>query len=190
VHHRTRTSIARLAALAAALTLLAAAVPAPAAAGSGHPCGPIRAIAGEASQATVESAVLCLLNRHRARHRLKPLKSNRRLVRAARAHAQDMVARQFFSHVSPEGRDFLFRIRATGYTRARRWIVGENIAWGSHELSMPEVIVRNWMTSPTHRRNVLSRRFREIGVAASWGAPARAQPPAATYVTTFGRVTR
>ena len=190
MHHRTRTRLTALAALATALTLLAAAVPAPAAAGSRHRCGAIRAIAGDAPPATLERTVLCLLNRHRARHRLKPLRTNRKLARAARVHAQDMVARRFFAHVSPDGRDFVSRIRATGYTRARRWVVGENIAWGSRELSMPEVVVRNWMTSPAHRENVLSRRFREIGVAVTWGAPASAPPPAATYVTTFGRVTR
>jgi uncharacterized protein YkwD len=187
---RARIPRRALVAFAAAVAILPASAAAPASAGSASGCGPVLATAGQVPQAALERATLCLLNRQRARRKLRPLKSNRRLARAARVHAEDMIVRRFFAHVSPEGRDFIARIRDTGYLRVRRWLVGENIGWGSQERSTPEHAVRLWMASPTHRANVLSRRYREIGIAVAWGAPAPALGTAATYVTTFGRVTR
>jgi uncharacterized protein YkwD len=64
--------------------------------------------------------------------------------------------------------------------------VGENIAWGSQELATPRSIVNGWMHSPGHRANILNRRFREIGIGVSRGAPEPGFDRAATYATDFG----
>jgi len=51
--------------------------------------------------------------------------------------------------------------------------------------------VRAWMESPSHRRNVLARRFRELGVGVVSGAPvSRHVSQAATYAHEFGAVSR
>jgi len=46
------------------------------------------------------------------------------------------------------------------------------------------------MASPAHRRNILTRGFREIGVAVVQGAPVRGFTQAATYATEFGAIHR
>ena len=69
----------------------------------------------------------------------------------------------------------------------RSWLVGENLAWGTHSRSTPQQAVTNWMDSPGHRANILKRRFREIGIGVVFHAPTgRTDRVAATYTTTFG----
>jgi uncharacterized protein YkwD len=154
-----------------------------------------------ASHATVRAAVirrsrdatLCLLNRVRARHGLPPLRLNAKLSRAARRHSHDMVRHRYFAHNSRNGRSPFDRMRATHYVpRSASWWLGENIAWGSGPLGEPAAIVRAWMHSPPHRANILSRRFRDIGVGIAVGAPTTgsaggARGAGATYTTDFGQ---
>ena len=53
-------------------------------------------------------------------------------------------------------------------------------------LATPAQTVRGWMNSPPHRRNMLDRGFREIGIGVALGAPG-SNDPGATYATEFGR---
>jgi uncharacterized protein YkwD len=150
-------------------------------------CGTTSAMPGQTSKAALASSTVCLVNVERAQRGMRPLKVNRRLSRAATGHAGDMVRRDYFSHDSLSGASFVDRIRRAGYlTGPRAWIVGENLAWGSGDRSSPAAIVRAWMNSPGHRANILQRRFREIGIGLSLGAPERPEGPAATYATDFG----
>jgi uncharacterized protein YkwD len=130
----------------------------------------------------------CLINVERAVRGLRGLRENRRLARAALAHARDMVRRSYFAHDAPSGATFVDRIKLRGYMNGRvLWTVGENLAWGSGSRSRPRDIHERWMRSPPHRANILNRRFREIGIAVVFGAPAgRNGLPAATYNTDFG----
>jgi uncharacterized protein YkwD len=120
-----------------------------------------------ASPRALASATVCLINHERQRRGLRRLASNRRLSRAALSHTIDMVEHRYFSHVSKVGLGPIDRLRAAGYLRqARRWAVGENLAWGIGGLGTPRAMVAGWMTSPGHRRNILNRSFGEIGVGA------------------------
>jgi uncharacterized protein YkwD len=102
-----------------------------------------------------------------------------------------MVRRSFFDHVTPGGETLTERIREdTRYlTGALSWEIGENLAWGTGRLATPTQIVRGWMRSPGHRRNILHRGFREMGLGVALGAPtsASAASGAATYANQFGR---
>ena len=99
-----------------------------------------RARRAKASKRALVRATLCVLNAHRARHDLRPLRLNRRLSRAARRHSRAMARRHFFSHDSLSGASFVDRIRRTGYlSGARSWSVGENIAYGTGSRSTPRV---------------------------------------------------
>ena len=69
---------------------------------------------------------------------------------------------------------------------AARAILGENLAWGSHNLATPRSIVRGWMKSPGHRANMLQPQFRHIGIGIVRAAPTGANN-AATYAAEFGR---
>lgn len=169
------------AALAGALALSAA--PSASAAGA---CQSSSAIPGHASRKDMSRATLCLLNAERRRRGMRPLKMNRRLSRAARRHSLDMARRNYFSHTSPSGSSFVDRIRRAGYLRrARKWTVGENLAWGVGGRASAAATMRAWMNSPGHRRNILTRRFREIGIGISFDAP-QGGFSGATYATTFG----
>ena len=80
------------------------------------------------------------------------------------ARARQMVQHGFFEHESRGGGAFWKRVeRFYGSAGFRAWEVGENLAYGSPELR-PAATVRMWMNSPGHRENVLSRKWREIGL--------------------------
>jgi uncharacterized protein YkwD len=144
-----------------------------------------------ASLRKARSATLCLLNVERRRHHMRKLRFNHKLAVAGLRHARDMVSNQYFSHDAPSGQDFVDRIVKANYIPASAsWVVGENLAWGDRSESTPREIVKAWMASPGHRHNILTRRFREIGIAIVVGAPVDGVAQAATYATEFGAVTR
>jgi len=137
----------------------------------------------------VRSALRCLVNSTRARHGLPALRSSARLNVAADQFSADMVARGYFAHVTPEGLSVTDRIRATGYLGGSDdWALGEDIGWGTGSASTPASIFRAFMNSPPHRRVILSRDFRQIGVGVAAGVPVAGQGPGSTFVLDFGDV--
>ena len=100
------------------------------------------------------------------------MRASRRLTRAAAAHSRAMVRRRFFSHVAPDGANLVDRLRRVGYLRrARSWVVGENIGFGSGRDSAPLRQMRAWMRSSAHRANILEPRWREVGLGVAAGMP-------------------
>ncbi|MEY2515161.1 MAG: hypothetical protein QOJ89_2519 [bacterium] len=137
----------------------------------------------------VRTATLCLLNHERARRGMKRLAESPSLRKTAQRYSQTMVAQNFFDHVSPGGSTLLSRVRnSTAYLQnVGAWALGENIAWGTGELSTPAETMKGWMASSGHRHNILNRRFRHVGIGIALGAPVDAQGmSAATYTTDFG----
>lgn len=128
--------------------------------------------------------MLCLVNQQRAANGLVALTDNAQLDLAAQRHSDDMVARGFFDHTTPDGVTFDARIRtaATGTTFNR---MAENIAWGSGSLATPARIVENWMNSAGHRANILDGALRESGIGVAIGAPMSVSGSAATYTQDF-----
>jgi uncharacterized protein YkwD len=45
------------------------------------------------------------------------------------------------------------------------WSVGENLLWSSPDVD-PKRALELWMASPEHRANILTPRWREIGISA------------------------
>jgi uncharacterized protein YkwD len=172
-----------------AVALLAAA--APAAHTAPGACAAAHVSVERETIVEARNATLCLLNRVRARHGAPPLRMNPKLSHAARKHSRDMVQRRYFAHDSPEGRSAFDRMRATRYVpRDASWVLGENLGWGSGSLAEPMALVRAWMRSPGHRRNILDRRFRDIGIGIVPNAPVGGYDDGATYTTDFGRWSR
>ena len=171
---------ARTALTIAAVPLAGAAVAPPDADAQG--CAGARS----APRANAPTVTLCVINAQRRAHGLAPLKANARLARAARAHAADMVARAYFSHVSPSGTSFTDRLRRAGYARHCAWSGGETLAWGSGADRTPASRVAAWMHSPPHRAILLTPSFREAGLGIVAGAPG-SSGSATTYVGEFGR---
>jgi len=142
--------------------------------------------ARSAPRSSAPAVTLCLINAERRAHGLSPLSANVRLARAAQRHAADMVARAYFSHVSPSGKSFTDRLRRAGYARHCAWAGGETLAWGSGTLQSPASRVAAWLRSPPHRAILLSPSYREAGIGIMAGSPGNAQS-GATYVGEFGR---
>jgi uncharacterized protein YkwD len=155
---------------------------------SSDSCGESDARAGTVSDRELASATVCLLNRERTSRGLRALGLNNRLSAAAQRHTDDMVRRRYFAHESRSDGSTVGRIRSAGYlSGARSWMIGENLAWGSGSKGTPRQIVVAWMNSPGHRRNILTGRFREIGIGVESRAPTGEFSSAATYTTTFGQ---
>jgi uncharacterized protein YkwD len=132
---------------------------------------------------------MCLVNLERARHGLAPLRENPLLAQAGARHAQDMVRRRFFGHTGSAGTTVAQRVRRSGYLRrARRWAVGEALAFGRGAQATSAAIVAAWLRSPAHRGILLDRRFRELGVGIALGMPVRggAAGRGATYAAELG----
>ena len=118
----------------------------------------VAAPATAAPMSSGERSVLAEMNRVRAQHGLAPLRFDRTLQRAARAHTRSMVSRNVFAHG-----DFASRMRRFG---ARGPYLAENLAWGSGSASSPRALVQMWLNSAPHRRNLLRPGFRRVGVGA------------------------
>lgn len=111
----------------------------------------------------LERAVVRAVNAQRSAHGLAPVRTSRPLLRAARRHSRDQERRGRIGH----GPAFARRLRAA--TRARR--VGEcvgRLPAGTRRRAT--VMVQAWMSSPSHRRQLLGRTYRRIGVGARSGA--------------------
>ncbi len=134
----------------------------------------------------IRRAMLCLHNKMRAQNGLAPLRENRRLRRAARAHSRDMTAAGYFEHTAPDGTTMVDRILRSDYVRkGQGWMLGENLAWGTGSLGTPRGAMKAWMDSPGHRANVLKRGFRELGVGVVARVP-DSDDAGATYTVDFG----
>jgi uncharacterized protein YkwD len=168
----------------AAVTILLALGAAPATATSR--CGRASAAPAALSAGARQAAVICELNRVRGRHGLAPVRPDPRLGRMAARYARAMVARHFFSHVSPGGATLSDRLRAAGY---RGRAAGEVLAWGQGRLASPAAAVRSWLRSPPHRRVLLTRSYRDVGVGIALGSPfGGSMRSSATYAANLGTV--
>lgn len=116
-------------------------------------CAPAPAAASARHDRT-EAAIIRALNNVRADRGLPTLAASRALARAADAHSAQMARTNRAGHGD-------YRRRVRRYASAR--LVGENIAW--MDRCSARRIVALWMRSSTHRRVVLSRSFRRVGVA-------------------------
>lgn len=175
---------------ALAVALVAVLCPGAASAAS---CADTHLVPTRANNERIEVATLCLVNVQRARHGERALRPNSALDRSAAEHSADMVARNYFDHVSPGGETPLERIKASAYLpRRASYVVGENIALGTMQLATPAAIVASWMKSPGHRANILDGRFRDSGIGVVAKAPRRyaGSQRGATYTQQFGAVSK
>jgi uncharacterized protein YkwD len=110
---------------------------------------------------------------------LNPLALDPRLSAAAQAHAQDMLTRTYYNHVSPEGTTPRLRVQRAGFAAD---IVAENIAAG--HTSVADALGA-WLHSSDHRRNLLEPRLTHIGIGMALGSYEHRYK--ILWVQTFGR---
>jgi uncharacterized protein YkwD len=105
----------------------------------------------------LEAKMLDLVNQERTKRGLKPLVADPELTEVGREHSQDMFARGYFSHYTPEGKDPFDRMRAAGI---KFLAAGENLALGQ-TLS---ICHEGLMNSPGHRANILNPSYGRLGI--------------------------
>ena len=112
----------------------------------------------EASSITPEN-IIALTNQERLGYGLNTLSTNAQLSAAALAKANDMFEKQYWDHFGPNGESPWQFIRAAGYDYV---YAGENLAKG---FRTAEGVHEAWMASPTHKANIVSGNYKDIGVA-------------------------
>ncbi|MFI6582101.1 CAP domain-containing protein [Embleya sp. NPDC050493] len=110
-----------------------------------------------------EDKVLAVVNQERATAGCGPVKSDAKLVALARAHSADMADRDYFDHNTPEGLTPWDRAEKAGVS----YLGAENIARGQ---KTADAVMRAWMNSPGHRRNILDCGLTKLGVGIREGA--------------------
>jgi uncharacterized protein YkwD len=105
----------------------------------------------------LETQMLELVNKERAKEGLKPLKADPELARVARAHSKDMFAKGYFAHQSLDNKSPFDRMRASG---VKFKTAGENLALAQ----TLEIAHINLMNSPGHRANIMNPNFGRLGI--------------------------
>lgn len=109
-------------------------------------------------------ALLGLINAYRTTNRLKPLKWDDRLASFGQWRADDMVARNYFSHNDPNTQEILLAKLPTLVS------VGENL----FQVSGPAVrfmrninseVLKGWQNSPSHNELLLAPNMTRAGLA-------------------------
>ena len=103
--------------------------------------------------------LLSLINKDRMSQGEEILKFNPVLNYSAKKKAEDLVKKHYFAHVSPDGKKPWDWINRDDY---RYLLVGENLAMN---FSTPESVHKALMLSPSHKKNILNERYRDIGLA-------------------------
>jgi uncharacterized protein YkwD len=109
-----------------------------------------------------------------------PVAYNAEIAKAAQGHAEDMAAKNYFDHTSLDGRSFIDRIEATGYSGDPG---GENIASG---FPTPADTMRGWLNSPGHCTNLMDPDFDDMGLGVADRTDARYSTPVSYWVQDFG----
>lgn len=119
-------------------------------------------ILGYASQISPND-IIAITNTKRSEVGLQPLTYNENLSSAAYTKARDMIDRDYWAHVAPDGTQPWSFITRFGY---KYRYAGENLA---RDFSSAQSIVDAWMGSPTHRDNILNPKYKEIGIGVTEG---------------------
>ncbi len=103
--------------------------------------------------------VLSLVNQQRVLRGMNPLTLNEKLAAAGISYACAMIEDGFFGHENPAtGDGFAERHSATEF---RCHPAGENLALGHTSAA---VVVEDWMNSSSHRDNILTDGYLEMGL--------------------------
>ena len=139
----------------------------------------------------MESNIARFTNKYREKAILQPLKISPALTFLARKQNEHMCANGTLSHESklfPEGwRKFSDRMQAVGVRTA-----GENVAYstsGKDPEQLADFIVKGWMKSPGHRKNILNPKFNYLGVAV-WECGGKIAYATQVFSSDIGRIPR
>ncbi len=141
-----------------------------------QPGGGVLAYATNMSSA----ALLQATNAERIKAGQSDLSSNAQLTSAAQAKANDMAARNYWSHVTPDGVQPWWFVTNAGYDYTA---TGENLAYG---FSTGQATVIGWMNSPGHRANILTSGYQDVGFGVANAAAYQNQGEETIVVALYG----
>jgi uncharacterized protein YkwD len=113
--------------------------------------------------AIAASTLIEFTNADRRENQLGNLRVSAALQEAAQLKADDMAAKGYFAHESPDGHSPWYWFQTAGYDFS---YAGENLAV---DFSESDDVEKAWMSSLQHRANILSGNFTEIGIATAEG---------------------
>ncbi|MCX6705899.1 MAG: CAP domain-containing protein [Candidatus Woesebacteria bacterium] len=102
--------------------------------------------------------VVALTNEKRIQAGLSSLSLNPTLSQAAQAKGADMLNKGYWAHVAPDGTQPWVFFTNFGY---KYRYAGENLA---RDFSSASSAVEAWMNSASHKENLLSSKYKEIGI--------------------------
>jgi uncharacterized protein YkwD len=109
------------------------------------------------------SKLVTLTNEERAKIGLPALRVNTQLSVSAEKKAEDMFAKDYWSHFGPHGESPWDFIKQSGYQYE---FAGENLA---KNFLFSQNVVDAWMNSPTHKENIIKKEYSEVGYAVKNG---------------------
>jgi uncharacterized protein YkwD len=112
-------------------------------------------------QYNLEKTALELINSQRAQEGLTPLNWNEKAAQVARLHSENMAHYKFFNHRGLDG--LMVNERADNLGIDWR-AIGENIAYNRGYEDPVGFTVKRWMESPSHKENIMDRRWKETGI--------------------------
>lgn len=127
------------------------------------------------------AGLLSSTNTQRGNNGAGALSLNSRLSAAAQAKANDMISKDYWSHVSPNGTQPWWFITNAGYQYLS---AGENLAYGFMTSSDT---VNGWMNSASHRANMLNNTFTEVGFGIANGENYVGKGPQTVVVAMYAK---
>lgn len=124
---------------------------------------PFRASFLDSLSAIYAAVLVNLTNQNRVAADVSELAVNPVLEKAAQMKADDMAAKSYFSHDTPDGKTPWYWLEQAGYKYS---YAGENLAVNFQN---SEDVETAWMNSRGHFLNIMNPKFTEIGIATSTG---------------------
>jgi len=127
------------------------------------------------------SSLLVDTNSYRGQDNEPTLSLNNDLMVAAQTKANDMVARDYWSHNTPNGIPPWTFITNAGYLYQS---AGENLAYG---FISSQAVLSAWMNSTEHRDNILNSNFQNVGFGIAYSSNYQGKGPETIVVAEYGQ---
>jgi hypothetical protein len=127
------------------------------------------------------ATLLSETNTERSQKNESSLNLNSQLGAAAQAKANDMAARNYWSHDTPDGKTPWSFVTSAGYNYQA---TGENLAYGFDNASDA---ISGWMNSPAHRANILNANYQDVGFGIAHSPNYQGRGPATIVVAEYGQ---
>jgi len=108
--------------------------------------------------------VIEITNKKRMEAGVGPVAKNNLLTNAAKQKGEHMFKLGYWAHIAPDGTEPWYFFNSVGY---KYRFAGENLA---RDFDDSRSTVDGWMASTSHRENMLSSKYQDIGVAVVSGS--------------------